>query len=841
MGAYYDDKCAELGVEASLHNGKVPKSNRKKIFAVWKADRPNAHYQEHTVEQLTEMVSRSRARARARAKNTEKKRRHRAKEHVREKNRKKSAAKQAAKSTASLELRVARARSTVSPRVDEVPLPVPPAAGVAALERWKVLTSERAMTEFACFCCGRMCLRKDMSHNGAEESEVPLEEREVRHFTVRAPPIPFPTLRYLSFSHSPIPTEQMKELVDHLAANGTKVLACKEEPAWNGVDVRELLAVPPVAGDVVWLQAECVSSGRGGSRRPPKPENERSRWIVQGLPSSAPSSLGVHSLREFTIVNAADSSQKKNCYRGEIRVRIPEPRALRFEGTYRAHVEKVLETLEQSDDESKKELHASMVWSTVGDDVAATSEDNFLLVFATVEFAEQFAAAAKKECQDLKVEYVSNLDGSGLVEKLDCGPWDSFCGFQGEALAIECEDGADRTSADETLYMLWTDKRFTMCRKCSSVLSLEVDGSSSSPSLPQNAIANGMNLGWQHLEQIAVLRRVRHVRCDTLFPKTSLVENLGIATVRVRGGAVIKVMPEGRARDGRPIFNRGISGNILSLLQESAVSAENGKLLEAAGYTDYVQVIFVMAEDDAKRVREKLRRREATGLGMLRFDRKVMQRAGKFYHVWGLRESITVEEWKRWCASFPDHDIPESLLKNAVVISNSASAAALQPQTAYSVTSGSALDAAATEQAESDALAPLKCGETVVVKADQRLVTITGEPRGGVVTVTFADGKHREMAVDEVARDSDTLAAVDVSGAVEAKNGSGPADEDALLRYALKRSADARPPPSDADARVVIYTPPLLRLRRRHVIMIGTSRCARTGRLDGGRYQQRRR
>jgi hypothetical protein len=409
------------------------------------------------------------------------------------------------------------------------------------------------------------------------------------------------------------------------------------------------------------------------------------------------------------------------------------------------------------------------------------------------------------------------------VRDLDAGCFDSFVGIQGEAGALEVEDGRRTTPLHNSAAALWK-LPFSICSPCSDKLRLS--GSSRQPPImPRWAVAQ-TNLGWQALQEIALLRGLGHILGDPdrppALPRPQLLERRSISTGRTCGSQVLKVVPPGREREKRkPIWHHGITGSFVTLYQAAAVSDEHIEDLKKSRDGDQFQVVFAATRAAVMRNRHKLR--------ILRVSRRVLLAFRSFFKFWHV--NVHIPPSRRRPPSLLDHmdeqllavpagvgdeseGVPNGILEKAVYASPVHNTPVAD--TAYAVTSRSQPLPIDQEDVE---VGQFRAGDRVYVGevdfgqlVDQR-VDATKEATS-CWNVRFADGHEAVVSADLLTRVGDEFAP-HVSGVVDVEPASvqaadvhhaglmslGRKKKEEIERAATDEASEQTPP------RVFVHTP----------------------------------
>jgi hypothetical protein len=224
------------------------------------------------------------------------------------------------------------------------------------------------------------------------------------------------------------------------------------------------------------------------------------------------------------------------------------------------------------------------------DDILGSGDDVYVYTASSFnELAVDFASPADAHCmvdrssgalrlpKNTSCRIEGHLDFCD-VRDTDGWVFDAFCGIQGEVGALckikKNEFGA-RTSAADDLYTLWHDRPFSLCEDCHKALHVAEEGT---PRVPRNALANNMNLGWTHVDEVSLMHGSFHANLD-LYKVTkgelSLTERLSCNDHWASGGGVLRIATPGEAAASvkwDQSRKRGITGNFTAVYQPSSVS-----------------------------------------------------------------------------------------------------------------------------------------------------------------------------------------------------------------------------------------------------------------------------
>ena len=342
------------------------------------------------------------------------------------------------------------------------------------------------------------------------------------------------------------------------------------------------------------------------------------------------------------------------------------------------------------------------------------------------------------------------------VRDTDGWAFDAYCGIQGEVGALR-SNGAfgERTSAADDLSALW-HRSFSLCGECNTALKIPLTPGAprtTIPRMPRHAVANNLNLGWSHVDEVSIGHGASHINRD-LDKATkgglTLSERLACNDHMVSGGGVLRVGVHGEHKSEAkkdPSRKRGITGNFVAMYQPSSVSKVESTKMFKTGLTENILVIFLRPKSNIYAMRHAIK--------PLRLSRQRLENERKFFEDWKInhRSQTFYDEgtWAKYVAALPTEDdaIPRDVLDAGIYVDDDETVKSVEADTECATTARSAPTKAVLQQLEVERPREARAGDRLLVGMPGRLGMCVGRNvTNTTIRVRWADGLQEDLEGD---------------------------------------------------------------------------------------------
>ena len=275
------------------------------------------------------------------------------------------------------------------------------------------------------------------------------------------------------------------------------------------------------------------------------------------------------------------------------------------------------------------------------------------------------------------------------------------------------------------------------------------------PRVPRHALANNLNLGWGHVDEVSIMRGTSHINRDldkaTKGP-LSLSERLACNDHMASGGGVLRIGVHGEHKSEAkkdPSRKRGITGNYVALYQPSSVSKDESVKMFKTGLTENILVIFLRPKSNIYAMRHAIK--------PLRLSRQRLENERQFFEDWDINHRSQTfndeREWAKYTRELPTDDeaIPRPVLDAGIYIGDDKTAKSVEADTECATTARSAPTAAALEQLEVEPPEPARDGDLLLVGQPGRLGVFAGRSvENGTIRVRWANSLEEDLKGDVV-------------------------------------------------------------------------------------------